>query len=192
MSAVRGPSRTGLLLGGHLGWEIGTGQLPATASSNVETGLVAAGGAAYAIDAGLRFASHWYAGLTLEHAELSHGDLSSQPNLRDAGASTTVFGAVFAFISNAERASFYGEIGAATRWLSFTETVGNVTTSNSFNSGELMLGAGLWLPVASVLRLLPKITVGLGSFGPPGPDSGPSVGHAFWMLGLSAFYNLDF
>ncbi|MDP9000571.1 MAG: hypothetical protein M3O46_10715, partial [Myxococcota bacterium] len=148
----------------------------------------------YAVDAGLRFATHWYVGATLEHAELTHGDLTSDPAITDANASTTALGAVFGFISNPERASFYGEIGAASRWLSFNETLAGVVAprSNSFNSGELMLGAGLWLPIASVLRLLPKLTVGLGSFNPPGADSAPAVGHAFWMLGLSAYYNLDF
>jgi hypothetical protein len=45
------------------------------------------------------------------------------------------------------------------------------------------------LPVGSALRLLPKLTVGIGSFDPPSGSG--AEGHSFAMLGLAGFYNLD-
>jgi hypothetical protein len=187
----RRPARAGLLLGAHLGWELPSGKLPRADQTTVETGTVAQGGLAYALDAGLRFGRQWYVGLTLEHASFSHGDLSSTPD-NDASASTTLLGATVAFIGNPDRASFYGELGIANRWFNLTETMGPTVTSTSYNAGEFTLGIGLWLALGPSFRLLPKVTLGLGSFGDPSGGSGPSQGHAFAMFGLAGFYNLDF
>src|SRR5579864_6418123 len=66
-------SRLGILAGGHLGWELAGGSFP-LAAARVDAGTVAAGGPAYGLEGGLRFAREWYVGLVLEHADLGHGD----------------------------------------------------------------------------------------------------------------------
>ncbi|HXN30585.1 MAG TPA: hypothetical protein VN894_01940, partial [Polyangiaceae bacterium] len=187
---VRRPSRTGLLLGGHVGWMLGGGQLPIDSGTSLDTNVVAAGGLAYGFDGGLRFGRQWYVGLDVEHAELAHGDLSSTPDVTDANASTTLVTVVLAFIGNPDLASFYGEVGVGERWFSFTATTSLGQVNTSFNAADLTLGAGVWLPVGPSLRLLPKLSVSVGSFDPPG--GGTSETHSFILLGMAGFYNLDF
>jgi hypothetical protein len=183
-------SSTGLLLGAHLGWGLAGGKFPLIGSTTVDANVVGAGGAAYGLDAGLRFARQWYVGLDLEHAELAHGDLSAQNGISDASSSTTLLELLLAYIGNPDRVSFYFEIGAGTRWFSLMESGPSTTVNATYNAGEVALGAGLWLPAGSALRLLPKLTVGIGSFDPPSGSG--ATGHSFAMLGLAGFYNLDF
>ncbi len=185
-----GPSRSGLLVGGHLGWQAAGGKLPLNDGSTVDASVVGAGGVAYGLDGGLRFQRNWYVGLSLEHADLGHGDLSGL-SASDAGSSTTLLELLVAFIANPDRPSLYGEIGAGSRWFSFTVTGGTGQATTTYQAGELTLGVGLWLPAGRSLRLLPKVTVGLGSFDPPAGGGSPE-GHSFAMLGLAGFYNLDF
>jgi len=103
---------------------------------------------------------------------------------------------VFGFIANPDRASFYGQLGAGTRWFSFSETTTpSVERNASFNAAELMLGAGVWLPIGRSVRLLPEVTLGWGAFdvAPTGPGTTTTTeAHVFWVLGLAGFYNLDF
>jgi len=182
-------SRTGLLLGAHLGWELTGGSLPidpgTSSSTPIDTSAVAGGGVALALDGGLRFARQWYAGLTIEHAQLGSGSLS-------ASASTWLLGVVVGLIVNPDRASLYGEAGLGSRWLSYTPNNqtnnGNTTT---LNSPEVTLGAGLWIPAGSKLRLLPKATVGFGTFSPKSSTTASSQTHDFVMLGVAGFYNID-
>jgi hypothetical protein len=184
-------SRTGLLLGAHLGWELTGGKLPLADAQTVDTSVVANQGFAYALDVSLRFARQVIITVTLEHANLSHGDLSSRGST-DASGSTTLLGATLGFVTNPDRVSFYGEIGGGSRWLSVSETAGT-TTNTDYNSGELTFGIGLWLPLGRSVRLLPKATLGLGTFSDPsGAGSGSPQGHTFAMIGLTGFYNLDF
>ncbi len=189
---VRGPSRSGLLLGGHIGWMAGTGQLPLADGSTIDTDTVANGGVGYGLDGGLRFAWHWYVGLDIEHAELAHGDLSSSsapPDAIDASGSTTLVSAVLGYIGNPDQVSFYGEVGVGARFFSFTQTTSmgdQITTS--FNSADLTLGAGVWVPLGPSFRLLPKLSVSLGSF----DSAAGSETHSFVLLGVAGFYNLDF
>jgi len=190
MAMMSRPSRAGLLVGGHIGWMLGGGTLPLAGGATIDTNVVASGGVGYGLDGGLRFGRQWYIGLDLEHAELGHGDLSKIPDVTDANGSTTLVAVILAYISNPDQASFYGELGLGGRWFSFTTTSSSVQTTTSFNSGDLSLGAGVWLPVGRSLRLLPKLNVSLGSFD-PGTGGTPET-HSFIWLGAAGFYNLDF
>jgi hypothetical protein len=190
--ARAGPSRTGLLLGGHLGLELGGGAFPVEPGLNVDASEVARVGLAYAAEGGLRFGRRWYVGLSIEHAELGG---SPQPPVTDANSSTTLLALVIGFIGNPDRTSFYGEIGAANRWLTYTESFGpnQSPQSTSYTNGEVTFGLGVWIPIGRAVRLLPKVTLGLGAFDPPAAVPGtPSTWHTFTMLGISGFYNLDF
>jgi hypothetical protein len=194
MALARAPSRAGLLFGGHFGWGVATGAFPFDNGQRIDASTVAgSGGLAWGLDAGFRFARHWYAGLAVEHAELGHGNLSNAPTVSDASSSTTLFGVAFGFIANPDHASFYGQIGAGTRWFSFTETANSAQRNASFNAAELMLGAGVWLPVGRSVRLLPEATLGWGAFDVAASGGGTTTqAHVFWLLGMAGYYNLDF
>ena len=206
-------SRTGLLFGLHLGIEGVTGPVPAPNTiGSVDAGDVSGGGVAFGLDGGLRFARHWYVGLTLDRAVLNSGDSSSlqtelgQSNVNfvsNASSTTTQLGVILAIIANPDRVSFYGELGLAERWFDVRETT-TVTTAESrklYTGGEFTVGLGVWIPLGRYFRLLPKFTLGLGSLG--SGDTGTSSGsgnaqnsgyHAFatfGMLGVAGFYNLD-
>jgi hypothetical protein len=192
MSLVQPSSRVGLFIGAHLGWELAAGKLPIDASSSVDAGTVSAAGLAYALEVSLRLSHHWIIGVDLEHAQLGHGDLTSVANISDSNASTTLLGASVAFVGNTERPSIYAEIGAAVRWLTLNETdAAGTTTSTAYDSGELTLGLGVWIPVGPAVRLLPEATLGLGAFDPPDGASGSAQGHTFVMLGLAGYYGLN-
>jgi hypothetical protein len=188
-------SRTGLLIGGHVGWGLITGSLPTGAGqASVDASSMSSGGVAYAIDGGLRFARQWYLGVSVEHASFGKG--SGNAAVSESSASTTLAALVLGIVTNPDRAAFYGEIGLGYRWYNLTATTAGVQAKTDFQSGELALGAGLWLPAGQFLRLVPKATLGLGTFDAPG-GSGPaaasssSAGHTFVMLGMTAFYNAN-
>jgi hypothetical protein len=189
-------SRIGLVAGLHLGLELPTGQIPLTNNGGAtDIGNASASGFAYALDGGIRFARQWYVGLTLEHAGLGAGrDLSGFPS---SSSNTTAAGAVLGLIVNPDRPSFFGEIGVQGRWynISWHDPISNAPLSNSYSGAELLLGAGVWIPVGTAVRLLPLATVGIGTFNPPNEvatnTSQNNPGHAFFMLGLAGFYNAD-
>jgi hypothetical protein len=175
-------SRTALLLGGHLGFELPGGSLP-TNSGPIDTSSVGGGGLALALDGGLRFARQWYAGLTIEHAELG--------GVQGSTGNTSLVGVVVGLMVNPDRASLYGEVGLGSRWFSYTI---NNQRNPTLNSSEVTLGAGVWIPVGNKLRLLPEATVSLGGFSPKAPmtgTTGQNQTHDFVMLGVAGYYNVD-
>jgi hypothetical protein len=204
-SAVeRAKKRTsvGLLFGLHVGLELPTGQIPVNPGAPaIDIGTMSSGGFAYAFDGGLRFARQWYLGITLEHAGLGAGRDATQiqPGASQPSSNTTAAGAVLGLIVNPDRASFFGEIGVQGRWLteSWVDSLGQAQSAN-YNGVELLLGAGIWIPVGSSVRLLPLATVGLGTFTTPNSGGATTTanqpsppGHAFFMLGLGGYYNAD-
>jgi hypothetical protein len=201
--AARPVSYKGFLFGGHLGWEAPAGSLPLANDTNVDASSISAGGFAYAFDGGFRFGRRWYIGLTLEHASFGQGkDVSLLgPAVGTVTSDSTLLGVILAVMVNPDRASAYFEIGAANRWYGFTATTtdGSPPLSNGYSSGEFEIGLGVWIPAGSYIRLLPKVSLGLGSFStptsgapaPPGTTTSGSAGHAFVMLGLGGFYNID-
>jgi hypothetical protein len=200
--ATARPSRGALLLGAHLGLELPSGRLPgggassstAAGPSPIEANAVGAAGPAFALDGGLRFARQWYAGITLEHAQLGGGNLAGLPaGDNRASSNTSLLGVALGLIVNPDRVSLYGEIGLGYRWFSYKEgPQGGPSTGQTFTSGEVTLGAGLWIPPSRALRLIPKATLSLGTFGPPDNDrSAANLSHAFFMLGIVGYYNAD-
>ncbi|HEY8086523.1 MAG TPA: hypothetical protein VIF09_01720 [Polyangiaceae bacterium] len=202
-AAPAGPreSRLGVILGLHLGMDLPSGQVRSPNGGDLSFSSVSAGGLAYALDGGLRFARQWYVGLTLEHAGLGAGN---NPGAIGNGSgqvssNTTAAGVVIGIIANPDRVSFYGELGVQGRWydLTFTDVSGKHTAS--YAAGEALLGLGVWIPVGRSVRLLPEVTASLGAFGAPtlggatpsSSTTSDSPGHGFVMLGLAGFYNLD-
>jgi hypothetical protein len=189
--------RVALLLGAHLGLELPAGQIPQPGTGTaINTTDESGGGLAYALDVGVRFARYGYVGLTLEHAALgggkNHANIS--PGASDLSSNTTSFGAVVGVIGNPDRVSFFGELGFQGRWYSLAWTDASGAKQSAGYSGvELLLGMGLWIPAGRVLRLLPEVTGGIGSF--PTPNNAQSTdntpGHGFVMLGLGGLFNID-
>jgi hypothetical protein len=186
-------SRASLLLGAHLGWDFPSGKIP-VGSSDVEMRQVASSGVALGLDGGLRFARQWYVGLAVEHADLGSGSLGTgiSSTVTSASSSTTQLGLVVGLVVNPDRASFYGQLGLASRM--YSVSLKGAPTDKSpptYSSGELSLGAGLWIPAGRSFRVLPLATLGLGTFADPGSSSGSAPGHVFVMLGVAGFYNLE-
>ncbi len=195
----RQDARGSILLGLHLGIEVPTGTIPLNLpgqGASAAASDISGPGFAYAFDGGVRFLHHWFIGLTLEHASLATGknpgNIGADPSLT---SDTTTLGLVGAFIANSEKPSFYAELGLQSRWYNFKAP--NATPqiqTQSYTSGELMVGIGLWLPLGKYIRLIPLGTVGLGEFSPPNPGSSQSTsstGHAFVMLGVEGLTNFD-
>jgi hypothetical protein len=180
-------SRTGILLGVHLGAEVPGGKIiRLNATQSTDLSEVTSGGLALGLDAGLRVARQGYLGLTLDHAELGAGSQGHSSN-------TTLLALVVGLIVNPDRTSFYGELALGVRAFEYT-TATNETAH--YVSGELGLGAGVWIPVGRSFRLVPKISFGLGAYGPSSdpsstPSTAASAGHAFTLLGLAGLFNRD-
>jgi hypothetical protein len=156
---------------------------------------VAGSGVAIAFDGAYRFARHWCVGLTIEHAGFGAGTQSG------SSTNSTLVEVTLAIVANPDKTSFYGQVGVGSRWLGYSGYVDPnfvtnptmKTSSGDYNSADFSLGAGLWLPVGRALRLLPKVTFGIGNFDQPaGQQTGVTYGHSFFMLGIAGFYNLDF
>jgi hypothetical protein len=189
-------NRPALVLGLHLGLELPAGQIPNPAGAAVSTTDISAGGFAYALDVGVRFARYGYVGLTLEHAGLGAGKTptSIDPNASALSSNTTTFGAVLGVIGNPDRVSFFGEAGIQGRWYSVSWTDPSGAQSASYSGAELLLGIGLWLPVGRTFRLLPEATAGLGTFKEPNAPSSSDAntpGHGFVMLGVGGLFNIE-
>jgi hypothetical protein len=200
-------SRMGLMVGAHLGAIVPGGSVPTAGlpyrmlltdsnASTVSTTALASGGFAYGLDGGLRFARQWYVGLDLEHAALGGGqpsEVSGAP-LTKISSNTTLFQVVLALVADPDKPSFYGEVGLGGRWFAVTEAATNMATKGStYGSGEVTLGAGIWLPGGRSFRLVPKATLSVGSFGSKdaASNSTTSAEHVFVMLGIAGFYNAD-
>jgi hypothetical protein len=191
------PSRFGLLFGGHIGAEFLTGKIPLP-TGEVESSSIASGGFTYGLDAGFRFARHWYVGALLDHANFGQGTKADfTPNtVASVSSDTTLLGVTFAFVGHPDLTSFYGEVGLANRWFHYSTkaTPGTTATpSNDYSGGEFTLGLGIWIPVGRSFRLLPKATVGIGSFDVANDaETTNAPVHTFFMLGIDGLYNLDF
>ncbi len=197
-AAPRG-ARASLLLGAHIGWEIPTGKVPIdpTTSTNASTSVdmkeVASSGPAIGLDGGIRFARQWVAGLVLEHAELGSGSHASLA-ATNATSNTTSIEALLGLIVNPDRPSFYAHLGLAARF--FNVKLDGAPSPPTYTSGEAVVGAGVWIPSGRYFRILPEVTVNLGTFNPPnapaGTDSsGAAQGHVLIMLGVAGYYSAD-
>lgn len=187
--AVRPRSNVGILIGAHLGAVAPSGKIDTnTALGQQNLSDVSAGGLGIGIDGGLRFARHWYVGVQYDHTTYSPS--SNDGNVFNGTQShSDTFGLDFAFIVNPDHVSFYGTLGLQTRIYSLTLPGASTDT---YTSGELLAGAGIWIPIGHWFRLLPLLTGGFGNFNIPGDaQSRAGEGHAFFTLGLAGFYNID-
>jgi len=186
--AIRQRSNVGILIGAHLGAVAPSGKIDTnTALGQQNLNDVSAGGLGIGIDGGLRFARRWYVGVSYDHT--AYGPTSNNNALTGTQSHSDTFGLDFAFIVNPDRVSFYGTLGLQTRI--YTLALPNAS-ADTYTSGELLAGVGIWIPLGHWFRLLPEVTGGFGSFNIPG-DATSNAGepHAFFTLGLVGYYNID-
>jgi hypothetical protein len=196
----------GFLFGFHLGWTVPAGSLPLADGTSTDPSNLSSGGFAYALDGSFRFARRWLVGLTLEHASLGQGKDPSQASANvgfqvgSISSDTTMVGAIFGVTVNPDRTSAYFEVGLDERWYHFTATGtdGVTTGSSNYSTGEGMIGVGLWIPAGRYVRILPKVSLGVGNFSTPNQSTPPggssttaNAFHEFVMLNLAGFYNLE-
>jgi hypothetical protein len=185
-------SRTGFLVGGHIGAGFVGGPLPLDGGS-VELSTISSGGIAFGADAGFRFARRALVMLVAEYDGYSAGDLS-QGRFATAGtnvhSNAGLVGATIGFMGSPDHFSFYGDLGLAERWYSFSGDAGSAT----YNGGEFTMTAGFWIPAGHALRIVPKATLGIGPFSDPSDTSGTGTAYFHWFatLNAAALFNHDF
>lgn len=196
-----GPTSAGLLLGVHAGVVIPTGSVFKDAEFK-DFATVGGGGG---LDAYLRVAKMLLIGGTFEYASLGAPDkLQGQPSSVSAEVSnsTTYVGINLGIIPNVDKVSFIGDVGLGSRSVSqeikLTSGGSSATDKGSVKGLEFAIGAGVSIPVGPI-RIVPKTTLGIGSFSSISDGSRdrdiPSelrATHVFVMVGLAAFYSLDF
>lgn len=176
-SKKKGPT-TSFMVGPHIGLEVPAGNFSSTgADANTKISDVHAPGVGFGIDGGLRFARIFYLGLVFDHGIYGRGSsidtyakgASSGLNVTSTNASN-YFGGNFVWISNPEGIGFWGEIGVGYRWLSTSlkvedaASLQNREVNFTYHGPEASIGVGIHLRLAQAFRLVPKVTVGGGSF----------------------------
>jgi PEGA domain len=204
-----GPS-TSLMIGLTLGASLPVGGFSqdlvsgTTVTSQKITDLFSTAGFAVGGDVGLRFARKGYIGGVIQGAFFGAGPPNTA-NPNNAGRAF-LLGLVLGIITNPEGVGFYGDIGGGYR--SFAVSTNSLKTgapvSFSFSGPEALLSLGIHIK-AGPMRIIPKASMGAGVFTTYHDDTssqslsssatpaGPGVtGHAFFMLGVNAFFDIPF
>jgi hypothetical protein len=206
---------SGLLIGARLGYASMGGQLTEDLSAK-EFGNTGGG---VGLDAMFRFANKAYLGVVLETAGYSTEEVAFARRLRTTGevsSSSSGAGLSIGYISNPNGFAFLGDIGVAYRWYSFTASdITGGTLDASLRGAELQLGAGLQFHVSNRFRLIPKASLGVGSFNKASGscssdafcdnafgirsrnteldvDVSQTGAHVTFFLGLGGYLNFDF
>jgi hypothetical protein len=114
-------------------------------------------------------------------------------------SSTTNFGVVIGVLTNPDRFGALFQIGAGYRILNTSYSGASVDgvsipdSSASVNSGEFMLGTGLWIPAGHHVRIVPRIDASIGSFSSSDSFGNPvSNTYAMISFDVATYFNLDF
>lgn len=203
------PSSAGFLAGVRAGAGIPAGDLQKTSTTGtLKMGDVATPGLALGLDVGFRVATKLIIGVMYEFGTYGQADkvkqnASPSDTITTSQTSSLVNG-YLGFTSNPEGTGFYGEVGFGYRW--FSQSTKIVTAAGATSEGtttargtEFDFGLGVWVAAAPWLRIIPKVSVGIGSFSDV--DNGATSAsltsdaratHTFVFLGVNGFYNLDF
>ena len=148
-------SRVGLLFGLHLGVEVAGRQGARSERERLHRRRATSGRSGWPTGstAGLRFARHWYIGLTLDHATLSSQRGSPADRASGTPARTRrCSGSSSRSSRNPDRVSFYGELGLG-RALVRRARDADMTAARpqAVRRGEFTLGVGVWIPAGRSL-----------------------------------------
>lgn len=186
-------SRTSIFIGPRLGVAIPTGNYVPDGGLSIDMDKIAKTGGALGVEAGIRFARIFYFSAVLEGAKYGEATFA---NVKYS-ASSFLFGGKFGILTNPDGFAFMGDIGIGYRKFSVDGTAGGRTESSDASSPEFLLGLGMHFKAGKILRLVPKLDVGAGSFGDDRVTSGgitSSTGdrsHAFVTIGLGGFFDID-
>lgn len=176
-------SRMGLFVGPRLGVIVpnGSSDLTDTVTS----------GASLGVEVNYRFARRFFTGLVVDHGFLGTASAltsaTSSAGLSAPSFSTTNVDAVLGFIGSPDRFSVLLQGGLGYRTLAAS------SSSASLSSPEVLVGAGLWIPIGRSFRLVPRVDTTFGSLS--GSDAfGNNVSYSYGMvtLALGGYYNIDF
>jgi hypothetical protein len=195
--AAGGPTSSGLLIGVHGGGVIPAGEV----ADKVKFEDFATPGGGGGLDLYARLAKMLLLGAQFQYASLgAPKTVAGATGTFDASASTTYVGVNLGIIPNVDKVSFIGDVGLGSRSASRTlKSSTGVKNELSFHGLEFEISAGVAIP-AGPIRIVPKTSLGVGSFSSGKGDNGVSEDipsaqrstHTFIFIGLAAFYSLDF
>jgi len=217
------PPGASWLLGVRAGINLmGGGLLPTNSNANASnTNSISlsdafATGGVFGLQGGIRFARNFYAGVIYEHTFAGGGgNTTSLPNYYTGqqtgfgpnGTSVSTYGNMIAadlgYISNPDGVGIVLDVAAAYRVIGLTTS--NNAFSASYNGPEIILGGGIWIAAGPNVRIVPRLDLGIGSFGGEGvsvqcPTGGCSNSttsianaptHVIAFLGLGGYWNLN-
>jgi hypothetical protein len=200
-------SRLGVVVGAHIGASAFSGYVYSQdLRSSVAIPEVAGGGVALGLEAGFRFARHWIVGVEYEHDLYQSGTPDSftqptRPTLSPVmGGSTHAHSSLLqvkmALVANPDRVSFYGDVGVGVRWFTYSVYDGNgaFLSGATTDGAEFSLGVGIWIPIGKSFRLLPRVSLDVGTYASPPDSLGTQTDywHVGVMGGIAGLYNLNF
>jgi hypothetical protein len=198
-------ARSSVLAGLRFGYNIPGGEF----QQGTQSDALAKGGVGLGLEVGLRFSRNWIIMGILERAFLGKGTdphfaVPNSTAIDSSSQGSSLAGAVFGYVSNPDKTSFYGELGVGYRWFNVDhKRVLLVDSSETYGGPEFLLGVGIWLKAGRWVRIVPKASLGLGSFTSHSvecnataatcPVSGDlkSATHTFGFLGITGYYNYD-
>jgi hypothetical protein len=207
-------SKMSIFIGPSLGLMVPAGNLPNGSDSPDSVGDRAGPGAAIALEGAFRFARLFFFGLQLEGAGFSGQSptLTLQttggnvPTATNTSASSGMLAGHFGVITNPEGFGFYGDIGIGYRALivKATSTLDStISTQFTYSGVDYMLGVGMHFKAGKYVRIIPKMSLSVGSFSDPSvsvngqsvtapPDASTTTAfHEFFFLGVGGYFDID-
>lgn len=193
---VLGPTSGGLLIGLHGGVLVPSGD----AFEGTKFSDVAKTGGAGGLDFYGRFAKMWLVGAKFQYASLGARTTSTTSGTVEFTTTATYIGVNVGILPNVDKVSFLGDVGIGSRTLRENAVLTSSRASDNASlagvEGEINLG--LSIP-AGPIRLVPKTTLGFGSFSSgklnaqsADIDATKRATHLSAFLGLAGYYSLDF
>ncbi|WP_394848388.1 hypothetical protein LZC95_13120 [Pendulispora brunnea] len=183
-------SRTSFFIGPRISAALPAGKYVSETGGVLSMGDVANPGAALGAEAGIRFARLFYFSLLLEGAK--YGEVKKN-GIKYEGSSFLAAGK-FGIITNPDGFAFLADLGIGYRSFSVDASSASTKQSDSASSADFLLGVGMHFKAGKILRLIPKIEVGLGTFGDSkinATNSSDSTSHALWTIGLAGYFDIN-
>ncbi len=207
-------SKMSIFIGPSLGLMVPAGKLPNGSDTPDSMGDRAGPGGAISLEGAFRFARIFFFGLQLEGAGFSGQSAATVnfptngvnvPTAANTSASSGMFAGHFGVITNPEGFGFYGDIGLGYRALivKATSIAADGTSIQSTYSGiDYILGIGMHFKAGKYVRIIPKMSLAVGSFSDPDVSingqsvsglaaSGTTAFHEFFFLGVGGYFDID-
>jgi hypothetical protein len=201
-------SKMSIFIGPSLGLFIPGGKLPDgnAAQTHTAVGDYAGPGGAISLEGAFRFARLFFFELQLEGAGFSGTTQSGPLGSTSYSATSGMVAGKFGVITNPEGFGFYGELGVGYRLFSVKAniTANDGTTGSAqanYEGIDYMLGVGMHFKAGKYVRIIPKMSLAVGSFNDPSVSTNGGVSatssidqsevHEFFFLGLGGYFDID-